>query len=300
MERLGSLFRRLDDIASWRRIAPWLSVSDTLDWRPTRTEMPDTEGSAAAARASLRGPGHVVLGRALPDAESEALARAIVALRDEGIHPLFVYVFDEMWRAVAAVTHRLSGALGGEVDVVADFWAWCIDPRRDARGWEPHRDFYREARGADGVPSLVNVWLALTPASTRNGCIHVVPLGRDASWPGDLKKLPPEELGEALPIGAGEALSWNANLCHWGGKTDPACEDLRMSAGIFACRRDWPHTTSPRVPAALSFRDRLDQIAHQFLVYGQRELPKDAPLLEWARMTHTMRSLAGVTRADDL
>ncbi len=46
------------------------------------------------------------------------------------------------------------------------------------------------------------------------------------------------------------------------------------------------------LPRTLSFRERLDLVADQLLVYGLRDLTADAPLLQWASMATTMRRVA--------
>jgi hypothetical protein len=147
-------------------------------------------------------------------------------------------------------------------------------------------------RATDGTPSLVNVWVSLTRASSRNACMHVVPFERDAGWPRDLHQRPPLETGCALPTDIGEVLAWNANVFHWGGTCDPTFDEPRISISFSLCRPGWSIDVLPRIPARTTFRQRLDLIANQLIAYGENELDVRAPILEWASATETMRRLA--------
>eukprot|EP00746_Dinoflagellata_sp_MGD_P098681 gnl/MRDRNA2_/MRDRNA2_39925_c0_seq2.p1 gnl/MRDRNA2_/MRDRNA2_39925_c0~~gnl/MRDRNA2_/MRDRNA2_39925_c0_seq2.p1 ORF type:complete len:288 (+),score=31.00 gnl/MRDRNA2_/MRDRNA2_39925_c0_seq2:57-866(+) len=94
----------------------------------------------------------------------------------------------------------------------------------DGRGWGVHRD-RPDATGThafreDGTPRYVTTWLALTRASTKNGCLHCVPRSSDSNFDGAGEELTAEQvqkLGIALPCDRGNLICFSGRLLHWGG-----------------------------------------------------------------------------------
>jgi hypothetical protein len=290
---LAQLLRRLDDVGAWRDLAPTLGLGGDVRCAPEALVV--APAVAASMRAGLVSAGHAAAPGFVDEPAARAMASAVKALRVEGLHPVFLYVYDEPWRALGRVERLLSQAMGTPMEGLADFWSWCIDPTRDAGGWPPHRGWYDDVRGPDGMPSLVNLWLSLSSATPRNACMHVVPLDEDPDWPGALARRPFETgRGRALPTDPGDLLVWNANVLHWGGTTDKDCTEARISASFTLARRGWSEPDE-RLPEALTLADRLDLIANQLSVYGPQERNAgwvSEPLLEWAAVRSTMRALA--------
>jgi hypothetical protein len=227
------------------------------------------------------------------------LSGALRAMRQEALHPAFVFVYDEPWQILERVAELLSSAIGIPMEPVADFWAWHVDPRVDAGGWTPHRGWYEDIRGSDGLPSLVTVWLSLSRATPRNACMHLVPLGDDPAWPDGLDRRPFDTRGgKPIPTEPGALLAWNANLLHWGGQCDSSARDAepRCSLSFSLVRRGWTVGGMTVLSTPRSLESRLDLIAEQMSVYGARDLSPDSPLLEWAAALQTMRRLGSRTR----
>ncbi len=287
MSSTEAFFRNVVSASFWRRSAPYLNVCDTVG-------DPVAPGDIApASRMDGWHPvGYLRLDALLAPSAAASLARAIGTLRAQCLHPTFIYVYDEAWQALDALLDRLGPWLGTDVDVLADVWAWHIDPRTDRGGWPLHRGVYEDVRDADGVPCLINTWLSLTDATERNACMHVVPLTRVPHYPHAMKDTTGlEPLGLALPTLAGSALAWNANSAHWGGTCDPSFSEPRISMSFTLRRGDYPAGILA-LPRRLSFPERLDLIADQFETYGAREMAPERPEMRWAKMIAGMRTVA--------
>jgi hypothetical protein len=240
-----------------------------------------------------RSAGYIELPSVVEPPLAAAIARAIVKLRACDLHPTFIYVYDEAWQVENAVRPLLSRLLGDDYEILADVWAWHIDPRTDRGGWPIHRGWYEDVRGPAGAAGLVNIWVALTSATERNACMHIVPLSRDPHYPDDLQNLTElEGLGLALPAMAGSALLWNANAAHWGGTCDPSFEHPRISLSFTAQSRAAVLRDVPALHPPPSFEQRLDLIAGQFGTYGEMELTAESPETRWAAMRRATREAA--------
>ena len=281
-----AFLRDIESRSFWRALAPWLHVeareSAAHEIPPNRTP-----------RSPWPASGYLALNAVLDPATALALARAVEAVHARSLHPTFLYVYDEAWQVLDALRPRLVPFLGAVVDVLPDVWAWYIDPRTDASGWPIHRGVYEDVRDPAGTPGLVNLWIALTDVTERNACMHVVPLDRDPHFPTNLKNLGAlENRGLALPILAGGALVWNANVAHWGGTCDPTFGKPRVSMSFTLRGRRVLETGTPGLRLPLSFRDRLDLIAEQFATYGDLDLAPERNEMRWAAMVSEMRGLA--------
>jgi hypothetical protein len=293
MESLKRFLRDVESAAFWRGVVPWLHIE------AARSQDLDANGEPSPPPPrSWPASGYLELGSILDPAKAASLARAVTTLRTRALHPTFLYVYDEAWNVLDALRPRLALLLGRDLDVLADVWAWYIDPRTDPGGWPIHRGVYEDVRGADGTPELVNVWVALTDATERNACMHLVPFSHDPHYPADLPNLTAlERRGLALPTPAGSALVWNANVAHWGGSCDPSYGQPRISMSFTLRRRPEiaRDLTSVRLP--LAFRGRLDVIAEQFATYGEKELGPEQDEMRWATIVGEMLSAARALRA---
>jgi hypothetical protein len=293
---LQTFFRNVESESFWGRLAPWLHVASS----DTSTPPPSLSSSlSTTSNVSVPVPpsGYLRLDSLFAPATTTALARAITALRANDLHPTFVYVYDESWLLLDALRAPLSRLLGGDFEILADVWAWHIDPRIDRGGWPIHRGWYDDVREPAGSAGLVNIWIALTDANERNACMHLVPLPRDPHYPNDLRNLAAlEPLALPLPVGAGSALVWDANAAHWGGACDSSFDSPRISASFTARRRGAAGPDTPSVSPPLTFRARLDLIADQFATYGHVELNPDRNEMRWAAMVRGMKQLGTRTR----
>jgi hypothetical protein len=286
-----AFFSQIQNLAFWRRLAPWLHIDEIAAGHPAGF----SSTRRSRSRPGIFSPaGYAVAAPLLDQATAATLARAVGRLRAHAIHPTFVYVYDETWGILDALRPHLASLLGDDYEVLADAWAFYVDPRTDRGGWPIHRGCYEDVRDTSGRPSLVNIWIALTNASLRNACMHLVPLPDDPHYPADLENHDGlEPLGVAMPLDAGGALLWNANVAHWGGSCDPSFDEPRISVTFTASRKTWNRASGPaNVRWPISFRDRLDLIAGQLVTYGPRELAAERREMRWATMLSAMREAA--------
>jgi hypothetical protein len=292
LRNLAQWFRRLEDEDGWRRLVPWLHLTDNAGWDDACAACDAASTAAAALRRGIVERGYVRADGLIDHEVASSLARAMRSLREEGLHPLFAFVYDEPWRMLARIVPFISTTLGVEMDAVADFWGWYLTPPGDRGGWSPHRGRYEDVRTGDGLPALVNAWVSLSEVTPSRACMHLVALPDDPGWPHALSHRPfILQAGRPEPTSPGTVLFWNANVLHWGGAMDPAEVAPRVSASFSLARRGWEPQTG-RIPRSLSFEERLDLIAEQVLMYGAMELAEADPLRRWADVRTTMRGLA--------
>ncbi|HYD45673.1 MAG TPA: phytanoyl-CoA dioxygenase family protein, partial [Phenylobacterium sp.] len=210
-----------------------------------------------------------------------ALSAAIERLRERGLPPVFIFLFDEAWLAFFRQHAMLSTFLGADYQVLPDFWAWRIDPAAGQAGWRPHRDKGRNALGPDAAPLSLTMWIPLTPATPQNGCMYILPANRDPvyntadekNWRIDYPSI------RALPAAPGQYLCWNQAVLHWGAQSSPFAEAPRMSMALEFQRSDIEPFNRPLLGSLpnLAFESRLKLIAKQILQY-RHMYPLPAPL----------------------
>jgi hypothetical protein len=226
---------------------------------------------------------------------------ATEALRARGLPAAFVYAFDEPWAIGERVRGRVSTLLGHDYRLAEDVWAWHIPPG-SGRGWPPHRGVAGD-RLDRAAPEVINVWVALTDVSSDRACMHAVPLDDDPGYPDALAQLTaPLECVRALPVPAGAALFWNANILHWGGRCAATAAGPRVSCSFTLCRADSLARFPELVPlpplAHLDLAARMDAVARMILVYGGADRGDvDGVVREWAALTHELASRFGDRKA---
>jgi ectoine hydroxylase-related dioxygenase (phytanoyl-CoA dioxygenase family) len=232
----------------------------------------------------------------------DALGAAVARLVEQGLPATFVYLFDEPWIIGTQLAAAVSRMLGRSYVLAADGYAWHV-PVGTGRGWEPHRDerYVLDRR----APERVNVWLAITDATAERACVHAVPLDEDPGYPSDLRrKDPPLTAVRALPVAAGTALAWNANLLHWGGACSSRACGARSSISFTALRADAAGQIGLRRLKAemLSPTGRLDLVASLIAAYEHHRGPDVSDeIMMWAQarwgLADRTRQLAMATDA---
>lgn len=173
----------------------------------------------AAVQAELWTEGYFVGGvPSIPAALVQRCRAAIERVIAAGAPPLAAFAYDAPWELQLLLAEHAAAALDGEAVLLPAFWAWRLGDEH-ARGWEPHRD--RPANPIDerGAPSSITLWVALTDATTDNGCIHVLPAPLDVQYqnPQASCEVLHVQCVRALPAPAGTVLGWTHALLHWGG-----------------------------------------------------------------------------------
>lgn len=171
------------------------------------------------------------------------------ARHDVESHPEAVDAFldDAMWDILDAILPSARVALAREVAILPGVWAWRVAP--GDRGWGPHRDNPAHARDDHGELTRITIWVPLTDATTRNGCIHCVPAYWDYSYqnPKGGNVISAEQCIRAVPATTGSILGWSHALLHWGGACAPDAPP-RLATSFELIRSDLAHT-EPTHPA---------------------------------------------------
>lgn len=236
---------------------------------------------------------------ALPE-ECLRLVDGIEALLGAGLPGVFAYVFDEPWQLGEKLRARICAALAHPYVLVEDVWAFHVAPGK--HGWPPHRGL-AEPLLDRRAPEFLNVWVAVTDASLDRACMHAVPLDRDPHYPNALeRKDPPLDAAIAMPVTAGTALAWNANLLHWGGACAPTAAGPRASYTYSLCRADAVERlgVTPLEAAELTLTDRVDVVARQIVTYGEGQADVSKAVITWAKglvlLRETLASMASSGR----
>jgi hypothetical protein len=200
-------------------------------------------------------------------------------LRGAGWPSVFSYVYDDFWAVwrTPSLVKFLSANLGEGYLQTAGVWTYRVDPEKQGSGWRPHVD------SRDDVARL-SIWIPLTDATIRNGCMYVVP--KDEVPPGlpssylDWTSVSTANLGSLLhavtplPAQRGSILGWDNRLIHWGGKARGSGGDIRMSIAAEFLPAGTRPKRSERPALGLNLPDfptRLRIIAQAILSYERFE-----------------------------
>ena len=278
---------RVENPDTFRALAPRLHVGEPIDDTP----WPIDEGRLAEALRTFHADGYLILERVLPPDLCDALASASEQLRAAGFPALFLFAYDEAWRAVFGVQRVLDAVLGADHGVVPDIWAWHLARGAGEHGWSVHRGLYHDVRDATGRPRFVNLWIPVTDVDPSNACMYVVPARLDGGFPASAE-VSDTDLCNARPIPAprGSVVLWSANVLHWGGAMTAEASADRISLSFSAHA---PHAAGD--VEHLAFHQRIDLLADMILVYGHHA--KDlGDAARWAQANMTMRRLAARKR----
>jgi hypothetical protein len=225
------------DPAYWRRLAPTLSIEREAGLR----EPVLAAGALTAISSSIAEHGFFESPRIVTAEDLALLNHAVDAVTTDRWPAVFAWVFDELWTMarlpdIAAI---LTAQLGPDYRQIPHVWTHVVAPAIGSSGWAPHFD-------GDGARRM-SIWIALTDATTRNGCIHLVPRRRlPAAFARDWKTFPEVGIGDAvealhavraLPVPAGSILGWGFDVLHWGG-TCTSVETPRRALSLEFIARD--------------------------------------------------------------
>jgi len=260
----------LDDLDTWRRLAPALHVQDSAFLSDQQPLTLDADALAQVQRA-VREDGYFHLPPQPWNLPTQAMADVIRRLDAQGIPLPFAFVYDEFWLLFWRMHRVLEGLLGPAYLRLPDFWAWLVNPQRNDSGWRPHRDRNHGALFDDGSPRAFTLWLPLTDATPDTSCMYVVPAQRDATYgKGRIEGWQPALADiRALPAAAGSALGWTQELLHWGSSAHPRETRVRISVAMEFQSAQTPPFNQPLMAADQlpSFAVRLQLIGKQILQY---------------------------------
>jgi hypothetical protein len=194
-------------------------------------------------------------------------ARHCIAM---GLPPVFLFLFNDVWRCFYALAPAISPFLGSPLCALPDFWLWHVDPKTGDTGWSPHVDKGPYALDREGRPLSVTVWIPLSRATPLNSCIYLVPASRDPEYRVAERRRDPDVTDvRAVPVNPGEFLCWNQAILHWGSASSRFADEPRISMALEFQSAAIPPFNEPliRDPEALDFDAKLRLIAKQILQY---------------------------------
>lgn len=261
-----------DDIEAAVRAAG-LTIGAPRDWSLAR-ELP----AAQAIADELRGDGYIDLPGLIPPALVAECRAAIELCIARGAPAVCGFAFDALWQLVPLIAPIAACGLGCPVEVLDSFWAWHVHGE-SARGWPPHRDRPERAFTPERDLASMTLWVALSDATVRNGCIYVAPAPWDYEYynPQARHMVSSMQHIRALPATAGTVLGWTHALLHWG-TAAAANEPARVSVG-FEFVRAGHETSDERFPTEIfpGLADRCAIIGAQITKYRHmHELPDAA------------------------
>lgn len=280
---------RLLDAASWRRLVPWLDVSEAGCSADGAGFMAVDDDALGRAADSLHDQGWFALPPCLPPDLIDGLGRGISRLAALGWPPVFIHVFDQAWALQAALTPLARYLLGDRFAVLPHLWAWCVPPVAGARGWPGHRDLIGNSVFPGGIHMTLSLWVPLVDATPENGCMRVVSRPVERALPDRLETMiadgrlaaEPEAIGTPLPAAAGAVLGWRQDLWHWSGRATTAAAGPRISIAIEMQNRAFDAVAEPLIMAGHGPRMqmRIDLILRAMRTYARMErLPGQLPI----------------------
>jgi hypothetical protein len=191
----------------------------------------------------------------------QKMRECIENVKRAGFPAMFALVYDVFYEAFAHFESVLTPMLGPDYQLVPNYWIYYIDTTDDSKGFEPHRDAeYPDTSGADGLPTVLTLWIALTEANPLNSCIYYVPASRDPQYVQATKDLKTgatqfalEDI-RALPAQPGTLSCWGQYLFHWGSRGSKYAREPRISYAMYCQRKD----IAPVDDALLDFSDPFD------------------------------------------
>lgn len=252
----------------WKKLIPELSLT-VEGGRQNVSPLPLDIG--ATTRLQLIEEGYLEFPHAIPEQTRQILHKGIVTLRRQAWLPLFAFMYDEYWNLFYSLENLLQLALGNNLRMLPDFWAWYVDPAKEEAGWGPHRDKTFDTLLPDGMPKSVTVWIALTASNPLNGCMYIMPANRDkgySDFSNNIHNLDPQSI-RALPAPAGSVFLWNQRIFHWGGRSSKRAAAPRVSIAFEFQRGDVAPYNQPllAVPELPAFETRVRLIGKQILQY---------------------------------
>jgi len=262
----------------WRGLAPSFHIADSDFLSP---KVADTKAACATAAGDIAKDGYAQLRGIDLAADFASMADVARALTARDLDAVFCFVYDEFWRPYFRLD-ALYRHLLGPYTFLPDFWAWDIDPKRGGAGWSRHRDRGRQSLRADGSPISLTTWIAISEATSDNGCLRMVPKHADPTYntPHEPDELFKESAVRVLPAMPGDVLIWNQAVMHWGGKAEPSASHSRVSLSFETQRLDVPSSEVPLIAPwqIVPFEQRLKLIGRKLLHY--RHMHALTPALE--------------------
>lgn len=258
----------------WEELFPLFSITD----HPFQSNSNHFQVEAEAIDfciEQLKHDGYFITPPIIPEEELQQLRACITKVATQGHRPNLAFIYDEVFAVFGRLKQVLTPILGENYQLIPDEIGGFYIQTEDAKsGTGPHRDnihTHSSLTYQDGLPTLINVWIPLTDATTLNSCMYVIPkhadpfleentplntYGQDYSWQEVSKLL---QLARAVPAPAGSILGWDTNLMHWGGTSSIFAKQPRLSLACYFQSAQVPpyHKFTMNLSAPIPFDYRL-------------------------------------------
>jgi hypothetical protein len=270
----------VQDPAFFLKLAPGFSIGAGTSFGSKARNMKSNFNSIGPC-------GYTYFKSIVPQRAVNAMQLAIEALESEKLPAVFAFVYDAFWEPLDALVSS-AGKVLGPYEALSDVWAWYISENIGNSGWPAHRGHSHYEISADGMPIMLNIWIALTDCSSDEACIWIVPLTDDPNYPNHLERSDGINRAICLPVQSGDALAWNANALHWGGKMTERARGPRVSFSYTLRTLEAPRIAET-LPPVLTFENRLDLIADMIITYRENH-SLDKEIKEWAIINRVLRA----------
>lgn len=264
----------------WRKLCPELTIGDTKRFRKLRRLKADKETAASLRELFIReGYIHLPPEHVSWQVDLEAMAACVSRVHEQGLLPLFTFLFDDFWLVYRHLGVLVSQLLGEEAVLFpTEVYTWFIPCRDDAGGWEMHRDHGPSSLDKDDQSTSLSVWIPLTDATALNGCMSCLPRHLDPHYTNRRQRTPkvpnPEHI-RPLPGKRGSFFCWDSCLLHWGGSSSARATEPRISL-VMEYQKKSVAAKKPIMPLVRStdwvpsFEDRIKLLATQLHFYFER------------------------------
>lgn len=251
-------------VDDWRRLIPELAIGK----RAAGAEIGFTDAALSEISDSLWEYGYFTCSPVFAASDIAPIETGMKRLAAVGLPPVYIYLYDEPWQIAAKLGALVRHFLGESFAILPNLWAWHL-AKDGETGWPLHRDCSARTvfgKGPAAVLLSLSLWLPITDADERNGCMYVVPKS-GLNENGEPSSHAMAEI--ALPARAGSVLGWRQDLLHRGGRFGPDAVGPRLSLSFEFQNRAFDPLVEPLIDPGsfpdFSLRDSL--IRAQFAKY---------------------------------
>ena len=260
----------------WQNLAPQLSINQPFQEMCPIAISPDV---LLEISHSMDLDSYLHLPNLIDKSETDAIRDGIFSLTNNGLPPVFIYIYDQPWALFHKLNQIIQYFLGDKFALLPNFWAWHIPPVKGESGWPAHIDCNAKTRFEDnncGTTLMsMSLWVPLTDATMENGCMVVLPRSREILYNPPITDPIQIKSNDAvdLPASSGSVLGWSQDLYHWSRHVSSDAITPRVSLSLEFQNPAFAPLIEPLLDIAHppAFAERLALILRQFKKYKDIE-----------------------------
>lgn len=303
IDQLVSRIPEIEDINYWRSLTPDAVISD-FPFQGWEKSPQANQEKLDEYISQLREEAYFQTEPIIPTATLQEMLQCVENVKKAGFPPMFALVYDVFYKVFVNFNSVLTSILGPGYQMIPNFWFYYIETSDHGKGFEPHRDAeYANTIDANGMPTVLTLWITLTEAKPLNSCMYLVPSNRDPQYTNaihDLKVGATEFALEdirALPTPAGVLSCWDQYVFHWGSRSSKRAQHPRISYALYCQRGDIAPVDNIviNLPSAIDFNTRIALICRGLYRYSYLSLKaskEDTPLLAFMEKYMALLSLS--------